>query len=76
MKLKLFNSKFIKIMIGVIWGLGLACIFRKTCEGRKCIVYRAPDPNEIQKNIYSYNDKCYKYKTKPTECTKDAYDSM
>ena len=58
-----------KIVIGIIWGLGLACLFRQTCVGRKCIVYKAPNPTKVMSNVYSYNNKCYKYVTETTKCT-------
>lgn len=69
------KTNIARIIVGIIWGLGLACIFKKTCEGRKCIVYRAPNPHKVTKNIYSHNNKCYSYKTVTTNCTKDAYDA-
>ena len=33
-----------KIAVSILWGLGLACIFRKACKGRDCIVFKAPSP--------------------------------
>ena len=69
--MKLLQSPHMKIIISVLWGLGLACIFRQTCKGRKCIVYKAPDPNKIKNKIYMYNKKCYKYSPTPTKCGKN-----
>ena len=63
-----------RIVVSILWGLGLACIFRKACKGRNCIVYKAPSPDVIQKKTYMFNDKCYKYTTMSTQCTKDAID--
>ena len=31
------NKPFLKIVISIIWGLGLAAIFRRACKGRDCI---------------------------------------
>lgn len=72
-----FDAKFLKsdnskIILGIIWGLGLACIFRCACEGRKCIIYKAPNPLEIKNKIYEHNEKCYTYDTTKVECTDDA----
>jgi len=69
---KFLNSEYTKIIIGIIWGLGLACIFRCACEGRKCIIYKAPNPVDIKNKIYIHNEKCYKYDTAETSCTDDA----
>ena len=63
-----------RIVVAILWGLGLACIFRQTCKGRNCIVFKAPDPNLIKNKIYSYNNKCYKYDTMGTSCTNNAID--
>ena len=65
------KSTIARIVIGILWGLGLACIFRKTCEGRKCIVYKGPNPDEITNNIYKYNKKCYSYNIEATKCVGD-----
>ena len=73
--IKFLKSDVGKIMLGIIWGLGLACLFRQTCSGRNCLVYKAPNPQKIQSNVYSYNNKCYKYTTETEKCTKDAYEA-
>ena len=69
--MKIFKSYIARIVIGILWGLGLACIFRKTCEGRKCIVYKAPNPKKIVNKIHKYNEKCYSYSTVSTTCKGD-----
>ena len=65
----ILKSPIAKIIVSILWGLGLACIFRTACKGRDCIIYKAPSPDIIQKNIYMFNDKCYKYSIMPTNCT-------
>lgn len=55
-------------IISIIWGLGLAVMFKKVCKGRNCIVIKAPDPNKIRKNIYKFNKKCYKFIPEITNC--------
>ncbi len=39
------------IIISIIWGLGIASIFRKICNNNKCIVIKAPS------NMDSYYQK-------------------
>tara|TARA_B100001287_G_C22653460_1_gene516413 strand:- start:163 stop:387 length:225 start_codon:yes stop_codon:yes gene_type:complete len=56
------------IMMSIIWGFGIACLFRKVCTGRNCIVYKAPDPNFIKNNIFSFDNKCYVYAPQTTMC--------
>ena len=72
MDLLLLKNKYSKIIMGLIWGFGLACIFRSACNGRKCIIYKAPKPKDVENKIYEHDDKCYTYKTVNTECTTDA----
>lgn len=69
--LKVFKNEYTKIILGVLWGLGLACIFRSACNGRNCIIYKAPNPREVKNKIYSHDDKCYKYDTVSTPCDKN-----
>ncbi len=70
--IKIFKNKLTRIILGILWGLGLSCMFRSACNGRNCIIYKSPVPAEIKSNIYNYNNKCYKYDTEETKCTKDA----
>ena len=60
---KFFSSNSGKIIISIILGLGLASLFRKVCNDRNCIVFKAPPLDELNNNIYKYNDKCVKLKS-------------
>ena len=42
---KLLNSHMGRILLSIVWGFGLSCIFRKVCKGRNCIIYKAPNNN-------------------------------
>jgi len=68
---KFFQNEYAKIILGIIWGFGLACIFNCACNGRKCIIYKAPKPFEVKNNIYGYQDKCYQYETVNTKCNEN-----
>ena len=69
---QIFKSRYTKIILGVLWGLGLSCIFREACNGRKCIIYKAPNKLEVKNKIFSKDKKCFKYKPETTKCTEDA----
>ena len=71
LKLLKQNNKNITIVLSIIWGLGLASIFRKVCNKRECINYKAPDPNSIINNIWKIDNKCYSFKNKNTKCVKN-----
>ena len=64
------NTTACKI-ISIILGLGLASLFRKTCKSSNCIVIKGPSINEISKQIYKIDDKCYEYIPKVTLCDKN-----
>jgi len=68
----IFKNEYTKIVLGILWGFGLACIFRSACNGRKCIIYKAPKQSDVINNVYNYEEKCYKYNTIVTECTDDS----
>ena len=74
MNMKFLKNEYTKIILGILWGFGLACIFRSACNGRNCIIYKAPKHKEVIENIYSSDEKCYKYEPVNTECNKDAID--
>ncbi len=54
---KFIGSESGIFVLSVILGLGLACIFKMSCDSRSCVVYKAPDYSE--KKIVKYNSKCY-----------------
>lgn len=59
------NGQYI---ISFILGIGLASLFRKVCKDRGCIVFKAPDFDDVTKNIYAYGDKCYTFKKSAVSC--------
>lgn len=71
---RLLNTSQGKVIISVMWGLGLAMLFfRQTCRGTDCIVYSAP-PLEVEKDIYSQGDSgldaCYQFVPYNVNCKK------
>jgi len=62
------TSTHSNIIISVIWGLGLATLFRKACHGRNCIIIKTAEPAEIKGNVYKFNSKCYKFDPEITNC--------
>ena len=62
------NKPFLKIVISIIWGLGLAAIFRRACKGRDCIIIKSPNVKTFEQGIYDFDNKCYTFKSKVTNC--------
>jgi hypothetical protein len=73
-----------KVIISIIWGLGLAALFRRRCNGRDCriIQYKGPKQSDITDTFYHYESPpknakssfrtgkhiCYKYTPYLVEC--------
>lgn len=76
MNSKIFNNPTTRIILGILWGLGLACIFRVACNGRNCIIFKAPKPADVKNKIYNIEEKCYKYEKVNTECTDDTIENF
>ena len=62
------TNPFTKIIISIIWGLGLAAIFRRACKGRDCIIIKSPDVKKFEQGVYDFDNKCYTFKSKVTTC--------
>lgn len=58
----------VRIIFSIVWGIGLASLFRRVCKGRNCIIYRAPSPNDILGKTFGFNNKCYNYKPRMVKC--------
>jgi len=57
-----------KTVISIILGLGLATLFRKVCNDRNCIVFKAPNIKKIQNQIFKFQDKCYTFTESIEKC--------
>ena len=58
-----------KIIISIILGFGFASLFRKNCKNNDdCINFKGPSIDEISKNTYKHNNKCYQFKHKSRTC--------
>jgi hypothetical protein len=69
--INLMKSDIGKIILSIIWGLGLSTIFKKACEGKSCnvITYMAPKSADVQSSYYNYGtQECYKYDAVITKC--------
>ena len=64
----ILKSNNANIIFSIIWGLGLASLFRRVCKGRECIVYRAPSLNSIKGKTFGFNNKCYNYIPRLVKC--------
>lgn len=68
---QIINSTRGKYVFSILLGLGLATLFRKACNNRNCLVFKAPSIKDIKGKVFGHNDKCYEYKEESTTCPKD-----
>lgn len=66
----LLSTREGKIILSIIWGLGLSALFRRACKGRTCIIIKGPKPADMNNKIYKFDNKCYKYTAVNTQCKK------
>ena len=68
---KFLNTEYGRIIISIIWGFGIACLFKRVCNGKKCLVIKGPNPNNLKKKIFRFNNNCFKYNTYSVSCKKE-----
>ena len=65
---RLIYSDFGKYIISILLGLGLSTLFRKVCNERNCIIFKAPDIKKIRNQIFKFENKCYIFKESIESC--------
>tara|TARA_B100001093_G_C25998284_1_gene664527 strand:+ start:21 stop:266 length:246 start_codon:yes stop_codon:yes gene_type:complete len=65
---RLLNSEAGKYIISILLGIGLATLFRKACDNRNCLVFKAPSPDVIKDKIYKYDNNCYTFQENNIQC--------
>lgn len=65
---KFLENRFIIILISMIWGFGLALLFRRICQNDQCIIVKVPPLLEQQGNIIYDKNRCYHLQKYPSPC--------
>ena len=65
---KTYESPMGSVIISIIFGLGLAALFRQTCKGERCIIVQSPNVEDIRKHVYKFQRECYKYTPEVVQC--------
>jgi hypothetical protein len=65
---RLLTTPFGKIIISIMLGVGIACLFRQVCNEKNCIRFEGAIISEIKDKIYKHDEKCYKYVAHTTTC--------
>jgi hypothetical protein len=65
---RLLSTPTGKILISILLGIGLACLFGKTCTDGSCIRFEGAVITEIHEKVYKHDEKCYQYVAEATRC--------
>jgi hypothetical protein len=68
---KFVHSHTGKIIMSILLGIGLATFFRAVCKGKHCRIISAPPMEEIEDQIYKFDNKCYKLEKNTITCEKN-----
>jgi len=63
-----FKTKEGNIIFSVILAFGLASILRIACKNANIVIIKGPPLKDTQDKIFSFDNKCYSYKTINTSC--------
>jgi len=63
---QILNSNWVVVLVSIIWGIGIALLFRKTCGKEQCQIYKVP-PDFRSQVIYAQG-KCYRLYKYPAPC--------
>lgn len=73
---KLFYTKYGRVLLSCILGLGLATVFRRACRSGNCVVHKIPSRHDIQTKVYKDEGSCFKVSLKEAACDKGREDLM
>ena len=60
-----------KIILSIIFGLGLATLFRNYCNGKNCYNFSGPEQSELRNQIFSFDsnfNKCFMLDEENIKC--------
>jgi len=63
-----FKTKQGNILFSMILALGLASMLRIACKNANITIIKGPPLKDTQYKIFSFDNKCYNYKTINTSC--------
>jgi len=64
---KFFKSETGTRIFSIMLGLGIAGLFKMSCDSRSCLVFKGPSFEDDNK-VIKYNGKCYDVSEKIIDC--------
>jgi hypothetical protein len=66
--IELMKSKKGKIVVSILLALGLASLLRMSFKNANMVIIKGPSITTTDSKIFSFDNKCYSYKTVTTSC--------
>lgn len=66
--LEVIKSPNGKILVSIVLAIGLACILRLSFKNTNMVIVNGPPLEQTEGKIFSFDNKCYSYKTVSTSC--------
>ncbi len=65
------KTKEFSMVFSFVVGLGLMALLRPICQGKDCLIQKAPSVDEVNKTTYQLGSKCYQFRSQPVDCPKE-----
>ena len=65
---KFVHSNTGRLIMSIILGIGLATFFRVACKGKRCRTVECPPLEELDEQIYKFDEKCFKLERNAIKC--------
>ena len=62
------QSKQGRIIVSIVLALGLASLLRMSFQNANMVIINGPPVEQTEGKIFSFDNKCYSYKTVITSC--------
>jgi hypothetical protein len=66
--MKFMQTKPGNIIFSIILAFGLASVLRIACKNANMVIIKGPPIETVEDKIFSFDNKCYSYKTVATSC--------
>lgn len=66
--LEVIKSPNGKILVSIVLAVGLACVLRLSFKNANMVIVNGPPLEQTDGKIFSFDNKCYSYKTISTSC--------
>lgn len=64
----MWQNRTIIILISMIWGFGLALLFRQVCQNDQCVIMKVPPSFNKNGGVIYDKNRCYKLQQYPSAC--------